>query len=411
MQHRFVGFGFGPIQAGLFAAQAEASGAFADMVVAEVDQDLVQALRKNSGAYAVNVAGRAGTYVQHIQGVRLVNPADPEDLGALKSALAKATEIATTLPSVNIYTAGGESSPAALLCRALQSDAAPATLVYTAENNNHAAKILRKKTDEAEENHAEFRPCQFLDTVIGKMSQVVTDADEIRHRNLAPIVPGLSRALLVEEFNAIRVTGCNLPGFTPGIRAFEEKANLLPFEEAKLYGHNAIHALLGFLGAERGVTSMAELGNDPEILNTARRAFIDESGTALIRRHASLGDPLFTPEGFRAYAEDLIERIVNPHLDDSIARAIREPTRKLGYTDRIFGAAWLCVEQGIEPVNLLNGARAGLKHLLRTPDENGLPDSLKGRQLTKATIEDLLRWLWGDAATDEDVVRAAHMLA
>jgi hypothetical protein len=41
---------------------------------------------------------------------------------------------------------------------------------------------------------------QFLNTVIGKMSQVVTDPREIVERSLAPIAPGIDRAFLVEEF-------------------------------------------------------------------------------------------------------------------------------------------------------------------------------------------------------------------
>ena len=40
---------------------------------------------------------------------------------------------------------------------------------------------------------------------------------------------------------------------------FEEKDHLLPFEEAKLYGHNATHALAAYIGAVRGVTQIAEL--------------------------------------------------------------------------------------------------------------------------------------------------------
>jgi hypothetical protein len=35
-----------------------------------------------------------------------------------------------------------------------------------------------------------------------------------------------------------------------------------------------------------------------------RAAFVRESGEALIRKHAGK-DPLFTPEGYREYAEDL----------------------------------------------------------------------------------------------------------
>jgi len=73
---------------------------------------------------------------------------------------------------------------------------------------------------------------------------VVTEAAEIKAEGLASLTDGLARALLVEEFNRILISRIILPGFTSGIRVFEEKDDLLPFEEAKLYGHNAVHAML-----------------------------------------------------------------------------------------------------------------------------------------------------------------------
>jgi mannitol-1-phosphate 5-dehydrogenase len=136
-------------------------------------------------------------------------------------------------------------------------------------------------------------------------------------------------------------------------------------EEAKLYGHNAIHALLAYLGAQKGYKKMAELKNDKEIMQIARDAFIKESGAALIKKYAHLKDDLFTEDGYRAYAEDLLERMTNPYLDDTVERAARDPQRKLGENDRIFGTIKLAKEYGIEPVNMTKAANAGLQYLIR----------------------------------------------
>jgi ribosomal protein L9 len=116
------------------------------------------------------------------------------------------------------------------------------------------------------------------------MSQVVTDTDEIQGKNLKTIVPGIDRAFLVEEFNKILVTKCKLADFTPGIRVFIEK-------------------------------------------------------------------------------EDLLERMTNSYLDDTIERAARDPQRKLGENDRIFGTIKLAREYGIEPVNIAKAATAGMAYL------------------------------------------------
>ena len=52
----YVGFGFGPTQAGLFLHEAYVSQAFRRMVVAEVIPERVKAIRRAHGTYSINVA-------------------------------------------------------------------------------------------------------------------------------------------------------------------------------------------------------------------------------------------------------------------------------------------------------------------------------------------------------------------
>jgi mannitol-1-phosphate 5-dehydrogenase len=115
-----------------------------------------------------------------------------------------------------------------------------------------------------------------------------------------------------------------------------EKEDLLPFEEAKLYGHNATHALAAYLGSLRGLSCIADLRQTPDLLAFTRAAFLEESGEALIRKHAGK-DRLFTPDGYREYADDLLERMTNPHLQDTVERVGRDPHRKLAWDDRLVG--------------------------------------------------------------------------
>jgi len=391
--HVFVGFGFGPIQAGLFAKEAFESGNFRRIVVAEIDQRLVDAVRANRGTYFVNVARSDRVETVRVDNVELFNPDKDNDV---HKALAEATEITTCLPSVGFYDCDKPGTVAALIAQGLQARKSDATIVYTAENNNHAAEILEQAVVKRLGGPLPER-VQFLNTVIGKMSQVVTDPAEIAARNLATIAPGIGRAFLVEEFNRILVTRTTVCDFTPGIRVFIEKNDLLPFEEAKLYGHNAIHALLGFIGTLRGYARMPEIQADAALMRVARDAFIKESGGALIRKHASLGDDLFTEAGYRAYAEDLLIRITNPHLADSVARASRDVVRKLAVNDRIFGTMALALEHGIEPNNMAIGAMAGVALLLAGAAEYGLPRELAAlnrRSLHAEDLTGLLTWLW-----------------
>jgi len=405
--HVFVGFGFGPIQGGLFVNEAFRSGNFRRIVVAEVDGKLVEGIRRSGGEYCVNIAGNSGIEVQRIGGIEIYSSTVEADRVKLLEALSEATEIVTSLPSVKFFESGGASSVAGLIAESFQARKAKNTLIYTAENNNHAAEILEEAIQKKLGGKLPAG-VQVLNTVIGKMSQVVVGADAIQSLSVSPMAPGIERAFLVEAFNRILVTRCRLKGFRPGIAVFMEKEDLLPFEEAKLYGHNAIHALLAYLAALRGYRTMTELKNDAVLMQIGREAFLQESGWALIKKYEHLGDDLFTKNGYGEYAEDLLDRMTNPYLSDTVDRAARDPVRKLSYTDRIVGTMRLALEFGIEPVNMALGAAAGALVLATQAEANGLPKELSisdWRAMSDECMEKILHWLWKDADTrNEDVL-------
>ncbi len=421
-EHIFTGFGFGPIQGGLFAKEAFQSGNFTRIVVAEIDAELIDAVRANKGTYYINVAKADGIETLKVDNIELLNPNVAGDNQILLQVLAESTEIATCLPSVDFYESDRAGSVASLIAEGLKNSKAEAAIIYTAENNNHAAEILEKAvshefilrsslatengltrmdTNSEREKFVKIRgkkfKVQFLNTVIGKMSRVVTDPAEITECKLATIAPGIKRAFLVEEFNQILVSRTTIGDFKPGIEVFIEKDDLLPFEEAKLFGHNAIHTLLGFIGEARGATSMSELKDDQAVMQIARLAFLDECGTALVKKHAHLRDELFTEAGIRRYAEDLLERITNPYLADTVGRAGRDAVRKLSINGRIFGTMALALEYGIEPKNMALAAFAGIAVLLEKAEEYKLPTNLRfgdWRKLDDDRIEKIINWLW-----------------
>lgn len=411
MSKTFVGFGFGPIQSALFLFEAYQSGNFSRFVVSEVDADLVAAVRNNGGRYTVNIARRDGIDQFELHGIELFNPREAEDRESIIAAIADSDEMATALPSVNIFDAGGETSVVSLLCAGLSQRSEPLpTVVYAAENNNHAAEILHEKLTTA--NCPNLEQVQVLNTVVGKMSGVISDVPTIERLGLATITPELPRAILVEEFNRIFITRIEHSNYQRGIEVFIEKPDLLPFEEAKLYGHNAIHALIAYLGDIRGYETMDQAGADIEIFNIARHAFIEESGAALIKKYGALNDPLFTPAGYEAYADDLLERMANPHLNDLIERVGRDHARKLGYSDRLIGTMRLALQQDIKPNYMALGAAAGVVSWLQRssianavipqwPDYDG--------ELDEDSMCQLLRALWQDEIDEHSETLLALM--
>ncbi len=349
----FVGFGFGAIQSGLFLYEAQAGGRFDRLVVSEISKSRVKALRDNHGTYTVNIAHRDQRLSRDVRHVEILNPMDPADAERLVEAIADASHIATALPDIGLYRCGHPSVVDLLregLARKSADLSLPPGMIYTAENHNHAAEHLERAL-----SGIQPRRFQALNTVIGKMSSVIQGLERIQQLNLSPMVPGGSEAILVEAFNRILVSRITLPDADRGFVIFEEKDHLLPFEEAKLYGHNAIHALLGWLAHSRNLTTMSELSKHPDLLDIGRDAFMEEAGAALIMKYNGT-DPLFTRAGWKTYADDLLDRMINPWLHDPVERVIRDPVRKLGWHDRMVGCIRLVSSQGIEPRRLLRVA-------------------------------------------------------
>lgn len=370
-RYTFVGFGLGAIQSGLFLYEAQAAGCFERLVVAEVVPDTVRQVRENGGFLTVNIAHRDHIEAARVGPVEVLNPAVEEDRCILVEAIAAAQEIATAVPSVTFYCSSpGPDAICRILAAGLEEKArrsGPRAVVYAAENHNHAAEILRGQVLDAMPEAVRegvLRQARFLNTVIGKMSGMIGDPVEIQALGLEPLTPGNRRAFLVEAFNRILISRIHFdePGFTRGIAAFIEKDDLLPFEEAKLYGHNATHALATYLGALLGAQRIADLPAVPGMMAFLRRAFIEESGAALIRRHQGM-DPLFTPMGYTAYADDLLGRMVNPYLSDTVERVGRDPERKLGWDDRLVGTVRLGLSTGIHPGRYALGVAAALVYL------------------------------------------------
>jgi len=367
----YVGFGFGAIQAGLFLYEAFHSGDFRRLIVAEVLPDVVSDVRRAEGHYTVNIAHSDQVEHAELGPIEIQDPAVKLDRERLIHAIAEAQEIGTAIPSVAYYASNGPGSLHHVLAEGLRKKAArggPRAVVYAAENHNQAAEILESNVlDEIPEDERDAVRSQvrFLNTVIGKMSGVITEPEEIEAQGLVRITPSQGRAFLVEAFNRILISKIKFEDmaegthFHRGISVFEEKQNLLPFEEAKLYGHNATHALAAYLGAIRGVERIADLRQVPGALPFLRAAFIEESGEALVRKHAGV-DPLFTREGYIEYANDLLERMTNPYLHDSVERVGRDPQRKLGWDDRLIGTMRIALRQGLEPWRYAVGAAAAL---------------------------------------------------
>ena len=343
----FVGIGLGPIQTGIFLAGA-AKGGFDRIVIAEVNDKLKNAVN-SSHSVTINIAAADHVYTETYDKVEAYNPMIPEEREKLIAAAAEASELATALPSIKFFGASAE-----WLKVGFAREPQRTRFIYTAENNNHAAEALQAELGDG------FPNTYCLNTVIGKMSGVIPAAER------TPLAPGAEVGHLVEEFKTIYISKC--PGIeNRKVQSLFVKDDLFPFEDAKLYGHNATHFLLGMLGKERNCVFMSDLSAHQDLIALARKAFLNESGAALIKKYGHLNDPLFTVDGFTAYVDGLLVRMVNPFLKDQVARITRDPERKIGWDDRSVGTMRLALSQGIEPVIFAKGARLTALEIAGSP--------------------------------------------
>ena len=410
---RFVGLGFGPIQAGLFVYEAQRTGVYAPPLVVDVRADLVAGLRAGAGHFVVNIAHADGIEVAAIGPVSVADSTVEEERAAVVSAIAAADELATALPSIAFYRTSAPWSPNRLLADALRRRSAGQPLIiFCAENHREAAAQLEEAVLEVldpAERAIVIARARFVDTVIGKMSGVIDDPAEIAALGLSTITPTLPQAFLVEAFDRILVSNVDPGGgpeaIHPGIPVLREVDDLAPFEAAKLLGHNATHALAGFLGTLLDLDRVVDLEQVPGAMAFLRTAFLDESGRTLRARFAGT-EPLFSADGYAAFADDLLARMVNPHLADTVERASRDPRRKLGWDDRLVGLMRLGLAEGVPTPRYAMGVAAGLE-ILRQELDAARPDAA-GRDTTAGRdTAALLRGCW---PSDVDAAEAAAVI-
>ena len=151
----------------------------------------------------------------------------------------------------------------------------------------------------------------------------------------------------------------DLTAFRPVGAPTPDMNGLVPFTpfdfyiERKLMLHNMGHATMAYLGYQKGLSYIYEVGRDPEIKYILLRA-LDESARGLAKRHGADLD------GLLSFIDNLIPRLDNPLLEDTLLRVGKDTKRKLSPSDRLVGAFNCVKESGKTPAYLAVGIAAGL---------------------------------------------------
>jgi mannitol-1-phosphate 5-dehydrogenase len=333
-----VQFGAGSIGRG-FMAHLFCEAGF-EVVFVDVEPQLVAGLNRR-GRYPLRLVGPERFETIEIGPVRAVDARD----GAAVAAELAAADLACTAVGVAVLPRLAPVLAQGLARRAERGDAPLNVLLC--ENQLRCSDLLRGLVEKA----LPAAPTALLPR-LGLVETVVA--------RMVPVLPPGERAadpllVVAEDYHHLPVDRSGSVGPLPDIPGIEPVDHLLPWAERKLYTHNMGHAAAAYLGHRFGCARIDQAMAAPAVAAAVEGAMA-EVGEALCRKHG------FERPAMRAYVADLRRRFRNAALGDTVARVGRDPLRKLGPHDRLVGALWLCLDQGVEPRQVLAAIAAALAY-------------------------------------------------
>jgi mannitol-1-phosphate 5-dehydrogenase len=338
-------FGAGNIGRGFLGQLLTESGY--EVIFAEIDQQLVDRLNEQ-GRYTLRMVNNELSRDLTIDNVRAV---DVRDEVAVVREIVTAHLLATAvgaraLPHVAPVIARG------VVGRANAGVSAPVNVIIC-ENLKNASQVLRglvqrhlpgEHTGDRDYPRYLEEKVGFVEAVIARMVPILPD--EVREKDPTLVV--------VEPYKVLPVDKKSLKGPVPDIVGLEAREDFAAWVDRKLYLHNAGHAMLGYLGYQKGLAYGYEALADPQIHALLGQA-LDEAAEGLVRKHG------FDLDALRAHVGDLVERFANRALGDTVFRLARDPARKLSPDDRLVGGARLAEKAGRTPKALSWGIAAGYR--------------------------------------------------
>jgi mannitol-1-phosphate 5-dehydrogenase len=362
-------FGAGNIGRGFIGQLFSESGYQVTFV--DVDQPLLAALNQR-GHYTIRLVTNEASTDVTIGPVRGLAASDRETVAQVVAE----AEIGATAVGAGALKHVAPTVAAGIVKRASHGITTPLNLIIC-ENLKDAAAIFRQMVKV--ELPANYRPylakyIGFVDTVIARM--------------VPPLPPELHAQdpslIVVEPYKELPVDATGFVGLPPEIVGMQPVSPFSFYTERKLYMHNASHAVLGYLGYQRGYVYGYEALLDAEIAQAVWGA-MRESQQALEKKYGLASGAL------NAYIEDAIARFGNRALGDTIFRLGRDPMRKLAHNDRLVGAALNALSQGVQPFVLVKGIVAALHF---DPPEDPIALQLQD-QLQRTGLEAVLQSVCG----------------
>lgn len=339
-EKRAVIFGAGNVGRG-FLGQLFCESGYRVTFVDVVD-DLIDALQCE-GAYTLRMVTNQESREMRIGPVTAIHSGRQE---AVCEAMAEAS-LAATAVGVRALPLVAPVVARAIARRASQGVNQPLNVIVC-ENLKGAAGVFHDMVAE----HLDPQTIAYLERWVGFVNTVIGRMVPAVPEDVAAQDPSL---VIVEPYKELPVERSGFVGEIPDVVGMQPRDNFGLYVARKLYIHNAGHAVLGYLGYQRGYELGYEALKDEGIAEILRGA-MDESLAGIVAAYDALRDEL------EDHVRDLLERFANEVLADPVIRLARDPLRKLAPEDRLVGAARLAEEAGETPRHLAQGIAAALAY-------------------------------------------------
>lgn len=302
-----IQFGAGNIGRGFIGAVLSQAGC--ELVFADVVEDLLNQINTR-GEYTVHVSDVV-SYDVCVKGVRAVNSGSDAVVAEIATA-----DIITTAVGLRILKFVAPAIAKGIVERKAEGNDAPLNVI-ACENGLRATSQLRDlvfaQLDEDTKAWAQTR---------------VGWPDAAVDRIVPPVRCEIPLDVAVEEYYEWDVERSSFVGEVPQIDGMTPVDNLIAYVERKLFTLNTGHATAAYLGKLKGINTIRECVDDPQIKDIVKGA-MQQSGEGLIAKYG------FDHDAHYAYIEKILGRFSNPYLKDECDRVGREPLRKLAPNDRL----------------------------------------------------------------------------
>lgn len=336
---KVVQFGAGSIGRGFLSPLYRHSGY--EIVYVDIDDKLVSRLNQRQSYPLMLVDSNGTSSEQVIEGFRAVSAGDIEavarelsdaDLAAVSVGANKLLDTAPLLDAGIARRAEEAAKPLnILLCENMRR---PSTLMRDRLKTRLKDGALRYA-----DNHI-----GLIDMVVGRMVPKPTPeslaTDPLR--------------IVAEPHGELLAARDSFKGEIPRLEGMQTVEPLDAYFTRKLFTLNTTHAALAYLGYPKYQFIWQSLQDDP--IHETAAAALGETSQALI---AEFG---FDRQEMDAYCQDILRRLANPALGDTVERVAAGPLRKLSPDERLVGAARLCERHGIAPAALARVIDAALAY-------------------------------------------------